>query len=80
DIQMPGVDGLTAIRQLRADTTVANIPIIALTALAMQGDAERCLAAGANDYLSKPVRLKQLLQTIQRLLDSKPSQIDLEIN
>ncbi|MGI0492816.1 CBS domain-containing protein [Alkalinema pantanalense CENA528] len=73
DIQMPGVDGLTAIRQLRADATVANIPIVALTALAMQGDAERCIAAGADDYLSKPVRLKQLLETIQKLLDSNRS-------
>ncbi|MBD2329802.1 CBS domain-containing protein [Alkalinema sp. FACHB-956] len=68
DIQMPRVDGLTAIRRLRADSSLADIPIIALTALAMQGDAERCLAAGANDYLSKPVRLKQLLDVMQQLL------------
>lgn len=64
DIQMPQVDGIEAIRRLRANPDLATIPIIALTALAMPGDRERCLAAGANEYLSKPVRLKQLAETI----------------
>jgi PAS domain S-box-containing protein len=65
DIQMPEVDGLTAIRQLRHDPNFGNIPIIALTALAMASDRERCLEAGANDYLSKPVRLKELTELIK---------------
>ncbi|MBD2663380.1 two-component hybrid sensor and regulator [Richelia sinica FACHB-800] len=68
DIQMPQMDGLEAIRRIRNDLQLTDIPIIALTALAMPGDMESCLAAGANEYLSKPVRLKQLAITIQQLL------------
>lgn len=68
DIQMPEMDGLEAIIQIRADLQSRYIPIIALTALAMPGDLERCLNAGANDYLAKPVKLKQLLQKIIQLL------------
>ncbi|NJN17770.1 MAG: response regulator [Oscillochloris sp.] len=70
DIQMPELDGLAAIRRLRADPDFAATPIIALTALAMAGDRERCLAAGANAYLTKPVRLKELYAAIQQLLSS----------
>jgi PAS domain S-box-containing protein len=70
DIQMPGMDGLEATRQVRAhiDPLVAQVPIVALTALAMPGDREICLAAGANEYLSKPVPLQKLATTIRQLL------------
>jgi PAS domain S-box-containing protein len=68
DIQMPGMDGLETIRYLQQDERVGFIPIIALTALAMPGDRERCLAAGASAYLSKPVNLKTLNDLIERHL------------
>lgn len=71
DIQMPGMDGLEAMRQIRVDPTLGDIPIIALTALAMTGDQERCLEAGANHYLTKPVKLKQLANTIEQFLLAK---------
>ena len=64
------MDGMKAIKLIRLDPDLVNIPIIALTALAMTGDRERCLAAGANDYLSKPVKLRQLNLLIQQVLGS----------
>ncbi len=67
DIQMPGMDGIETIQRIRQIPSLQTIPIIALTALAMPGDRDRCLAIGANDYLSKPVKLKELANTIQRL-------------
>ncbi|TVQ63352.1 MAG: response regulator [Spirulina sp. DLM2.Bin59] len=68
DIQMPGLDGLEAMRRIRLIPELQSTPIIALTALAMESDRQRCLAAGANEYLSKPVRLKELAQLIPQLL------------
>jgi len=74
DVQMPRMDGLEAIRQIRdrenrqAGTAVRKIPIIALTALAIPGDRESCLNAGADEYMSKPVNLKALTKIIQQML------------
>ncbi len=70
DIQMPIMDGLEASKRIRLDPQLAHIPIIALTALAMSGDREKCLESGANEYLAKPIRLKQLDQTIRQLLNT----------
>ena len=68
DIQMPVMNGLEAIARLRGNARFAETPIIALTALAMPGDRERSLLAGANEYMSKPVSLKLLARTINELL------------
>jgi PAS domain S-box-containing protein len=68
DIQMPVIDGMEAIKQIRLNPDLVDIPIIALTALAMTGDREKCLAVGANEYLSKPIKLKSLDQMIQTWL------------
>ncbi len=68
DIQMPGMNGLEATKLIRLDPDLVTIPILALTSSAMTVDRDRCLEAGATDYLTKPVKLKQLVATIQELL------------
>jgi CheY-like chemotaxis protein len=68
DIQMPEMDGLEAIRRLRSNPRFSTMPIIAITAFAMPGDRERCIEAGASDYLSKPISLKALKQMIEKFL------------
>jgi len=65
DVMMPEMDGIEATRQIRKQPKWNNIPIIAVTAKAMQGDRELCLAAGANDYISKPVDIDKLLSLIK---------------
>jgi PAS domain S-box-containing protein len=71
DVMMPRMDGLEATRTLRSDPEFEETPIIALTALAMPSDRERCIRAGMNDYMSKPVNLKELVKTIQRFVVNK---------
>ena len=68
DVQMPRMDGLEATRKLRSEPEFKETPIIALTALAMSSDRERCLAAGMDEYMSKPINLKALAKLIQRFL------------
>ncbi|MGK0362618.1 MAG: CheY-like chemotaxis protein [Bradymonadia bacterium] len=70
DIQMPALDGIEATKALRRSEVTVGIPIIAITALAIPGDRDRCLAAGVDDYFSKPVRLRQLAVAIVRLREA----------
>ena len=68
DIQLPGMDGLTATRQLKQNPATAAIPIIALTALAMKEDEPKAIAAGCDAYIAKPLRYQQLYPVIESLL------------
>jgi two-component system cell cycle response regulator DivK len=69
DIRLPDFDGIEALGRLRADERTASIPVLALTAQAMEGDREQCLAAGFDGYLSKPVNVVELLGTVRRHCD-----------
>ncbi|WP_130471006.1 response regulator [Candidatus Magnetaquicoccus inordinatus] len=71
DIMMPDKDGYQTMQEIRAQEQFGKLPIIALTAKAMSGERERCLAAGANDYLSKPVVMEDLLRKMVRLFNEQ---------
>jgi CheY-like chemotaxis protein len=71
DVQMPGMDGLETTRRIRANPVIKEIPVIALTALAMPGDRMRCLEAGMDEYISKPINLNSFTKTIDRLLQAQ---------
>jgi two-component system, cell cycle response regulator DivK len=66
DVRLPHVDGVEALARLRADDRTAAIPVLAVTAQAMQGDRERFLAAGFDGYLSKPLDIRELVAVVQR--------------
>lgn len=68
DIQLPGMDGLSATALLKGDPDTANIPVIALTALAMKADREKSEMAGCDGYIAKPLRYQELYATIDALL------------
>ena len=65
DIELPDIDGVEALRLLRADQRTVSIPVLALTAQAMHGDRERFLAAGFDGYVSKPVNIVELVDTVR---------------
>ena len=68
DIQLPEISGLDIIRRLKADDTVKDIPIIAVTAFAMKDDEEKILAAGCEAYISKPISIAPFLNTVRKFL------------
>jgi two-component system cell cycle response regulator DivK len=71
DIQLPGIDGLELTRRLKADPGTRDIVIIAVTAYAMKGDQDKALAAGCDDYITKPIDTRALPETIARHLASR---------
>ena len=73
DIQLPGEDGLTLARQLKADPATHDILIVALTAYAMKGDDERARAAGCDGYIAKPIETRNLVETIEGFLTARGS-------
>jgi HPt (histidine-containing phosphotransfer) domain-containing protein len=78
DVQMPEMDGLEATRAIREyeQSTRGHVPIVALTAHAMKGDRERCLDAGMDAYVTKPIRSKELFRVIQEITQNVPAQAE----
>jgi two-component system, cell cycle response regulator DivK len=71
DIRLPDFDGLEALGRLRADARTASVPVLALTAQAMEGDRDQFLAAGFDGYVSKPVNIVELLGTVRQHCDGR---------
>src|SRR5690606_2364247 len=74
DVQMPGCDGFTATRAIREreQRTGSHVPIVALTAHALRGDREKCLAAGMDAYLAKPIHARELVALVERMTHVSP--------
>jgi len=73
DMSLPKIDGWEVTRRLKADPATHQLPIIALTAHAMAGDRDKCLAAGCDDYDTKPIEFSRLLDKVQTLLSGEPT-------
>ena len=69
DMMMPEMDGYETIGRIKSNKAIGNIPIIAVTAKAMKGDREKCMEAGASEYVSKPVNMKELLEKMVSVMD-----------
>lgn len=70
DIQLPGINGIEALRQVRADPDCARIPIVAFTASVMSADRSQITAAGFDGFLGKPINLKEFLDTVKQVLET----------
>ena len=68
DIQLPGMDGLSATKMIKEDPSLKDIPIVALTSYAMQGDKEKALEAGCTGYIAKPIDTRKFLETVSQYL------------
>jgi two-component system cell cycle response regulator DivK len=71
DIQLPGINGIEALRQLRADPATAGVPVVAVTASAMTQDRQKILAAGFDAYQSKPISVRPFLELVRDVLDRR---------
>jgi two-component system, cell cycle response regulator DivK len=71
DIQLPGINGIEAFRQIRADANTSRIPVVALTASVTPTDRSAIAAAGFDAFISKPISLKEFLDTVKRLVEKK---------
>jgi two-component system cell cycle response regulator DivK len=71
DIQLPGMDGITALGELRADPATRTIPVIAVTASAMTHDRKKIMAAGFDGYQSKPIKVKEFMDAVREMLDRR---------
>ena len=73
DIQLPGINGIEALRQLRAEPAIARTPVVAFTASVTPTDRTQITQAGFDGFLSKPINLKEFLETVKRVLESAPA-------
>jgi len=71
DVDMPGMDGITVVKRIRENQSLAGLPVVAVTAFAMEGDREKGMAAGFTAYLTKPLRVALLRQQVQQLLGAR---------
>ena len=69
DMMMPEMDGYEAIKKMKSDPGLKDIPVIAITAQAMSGDKEKCLETGADGYISKPVNVDELMNILKKIID-----------
>ena len=70
-MMMPEMDGYEAVRKMKSDSSLQSIPVVAITAQAMSGDREKCLEAGADAYISKPVNVDELLKVLNHVTAEK---------